>query len=1098
MTTRPTTRPGLSTRLQGLAATLGILAILIGMPLVMLTLGSEPIPHNVPDWATLKHDLFSRDDGTFALQVIKGVVWIAWLIAAVLILLELVYEIGHVRARDLPILGKPQGAARNLVAAASLLFVASASLGHADAARAAPAPHSPAPAMHTTSITPVAQHHQTPATDHETHHDIRPTFSYTVREGDNLWDLAQAFLGDGNRYHEIAELNRNIVGNNPGFLEQGWVLKITRTHDTRHATDAYLVQHGDTLEDIAATHLGDANRWPEIFQASTGITQPDGRHITNPDLILPGYTVHIPQQRTSHHKAPQVETAAASPHHHTAAKQPVAPTDSAPHNSALTAPAAPVAPTIPAQPVTPAQPSAPAQTNDVPAAEGDSSSEQASSDRTSILSAPWVVPSLAGGAVLSAALMLTLRRRRRAQFRARRPGRAIALPPSDLAPYEKTMLVAGHPMEKSIDFLNAVLRQLALDIAATHETAPPVAAVELTGESATLHLTEPADLPDPWIGSPDKLRWTATTSAQLTAGPHSAPAPFPLLATVGRDDDGHWWLLNLEHLGTITIGGDTNRARDLLRYIACELALAPWADSARIDGVGIGSEAARMDSTRARFHATDTDAADSVLSSALEMIDRADGLDTDTPTGRSTQVDDELWLARLLLVDAIDNDEASLQQLIDLIGDHPDRTGASVVLADRGLAGGFAIDLAADGRLRVEMAGLDLIPVGLTAEAADGAAQVLEQSQDLADVDVPVDETAVDGWEAYTDNSGAIRREYTLPRNVQEITEVADAEPARSMLEDDDHAYVEAAAVTEEDLEQVAPRVPVKVCEAIEAADPTLDEDYEAWVKQDPTRPRLRLLGDVKLTANGEIGDAADRFPFYTELAAYLASKSRYGATTDEVVEAFGYENRNRVRVDMTVLRGWLGNNPLTGNPILPSATEAPAKREHGKNVYQLDTGPGGLIADTTLFERKKTRAHARGEGGMVDLRQALLLVDRVPFSKLREGGWSWMLESLKSDRLDYVATRMISDSAHLLTTHYLKQGEVKDAFAVAKIGVLAAPDEDTMQINLARVMKAEGRIDEAEKLLNDEVYNRSDEGLAPRDLSERSKKIISSWKATG
>ncbi|MGY2877187.1 hypothetical protein ACVW00_004377 [Marmoricola sp. URHA0025 HA25] len=1082
-----TTRPRFSTRLQGLAASLGILAILIGMPLVMLALGSEPIPHHIPDWATLKHDLFSRDDGTFALQIIKGVVWIAWLIAAVLILLELAYRIGRVEARDLPILGKPQGAARNLVAAASLLFLAgaplaSASLGHTGAAIAAPAPHSPAPNTHTTT-TAAALHHRAPAIHQETRQDTRPTFSYSVREGDNLWDLAQTYLGDGNRYHELVELNRHIVGDNPGFLEQGWVLKIPGTHNASHATQAYVVEHGDTLEDIAASHLGDPKRWPEIFQASTGITQPDGHHVTNPDLILPGYTVHIPQPRTPRNTAdgPQTKTHQTTPKQHQ-----TTPTDQAPHD---TDPGIPATPSTPAQPITPAKPTA-------PAASHDDTTDQASSEHTNILSAPWVVSSLAGGTVLSGVLLLALRRRRRRQFEVRRPGRAVAVPPPELAPYEKTITVAGHPMEQSIEFLNAVLRQLALDIAAAHESAPPVAAVELTETSATLHLTEPADLPDPWMGSPDKLRWTATTSSRVAAGPQSAPAPFPLLATVGRDEDGHWWLLNLEHLGTITIAGDTDRARDLLRYIACELALAPWADSARIDGVGTGSEAARMNPTRTRYHATATDAAaDSVLASALEMIDRAEGLGTDTPTGRSTQIDDELWLARLLLVDAVEADEASLQRLIDVIGDHPDRTGASVVLADRDLAGGFAIDLSPDGRLRVEKAGLDLIPVGLTAEAADGAAQVLEQSQDLADVEVPIDETAIDGWEAFTDKSGAIRREYTLPRNVQEITEAAEQEPARSMLEDDDRAYVEAAATTEEDLEQVAPRVPVKVCEAVEAELATLDEDYHAWITKDPTRPRLRLLGPVKLTAGGDMTEVADRVGFYTELVAYLASKSRHGATTDEVVEAFGYENKNRVRVDMTILRDWLGTNPVTGQPFLPKAPDAPAKREHGKNVYQLDTGPGGVIVDTKLFEQKKARAQSRGEAGMTDLREALTLVDGVPYSKLRETGWSWLLEG---DRADHEAVYMVSDAAHILTTHYLKQGAIKDAYAVAKVGVLAAPDEQTMQFNLARVMKAEGRLEEAEKFLNEEVYNRSDDGLAPRDLSERSRKIISSWKATG
>jgi nucleoid-associated protein YgaU len=1069
-----TTRPSSSARLHGLLATVGILSILVGMPLVMLALGYEPIPHHIPDWSTLKHDLFSRDDGTLALQIIKVVAWLAWLTATVLILLEVLFKVGRIRTRHVPLLGKPQGAARYLVASAALLFIGASAIGNVSAARAAPLLNVVSTTTHSSSNAQVAADHQPT----RTHRQAQPTFDYTVREGDNLWDLAKTYLEDGSRYHELVALNRHIVGNNPGFLEQGWVLKIP---DNGHTTQRYVVQQGDTLQRIASEHLGAADRWAEIFDASSGITQPDGHHLTNPDLILPGYIVNVPQQRADFERSAP-------------AAAPAAPGQQAPSARAATPP--PATPAQPPEPRPSAEPShrdassAPHSTR-APTGASDFSTKRGNGDDTDTLSAPWVVQSLAGGAILSAALLIALSRRRRNQFRARRPGRAVAVPPPELAPYEKTMLVAGHPMEKAIDFLDAVLRHLAFDVAAASTTAPPVAAVELTEGFATLHLTEPADLPEPWSGSADKLRWTATSSSLDGASPYSAPAPFPLLATIGRDDNGHWWLLNLEHLGTITIGGDTDHARDLLRYIACELALAPWADSARIDAVGIGREAARMDSTRTRYHATDVDAADIVLASALEMVDRVHGLDTDAPTGRSTQVDDELWLARLFLIDAVHTDGTSLQRLIALIADHPDRTGASVVLADRDLAGGFALDLSADGRLRVAQAGLDLIPVGITQEAAEGSAQVLEQSQNLADVEVPVDDAAVDGWEAYTDGSGGIRREYTLTRNGPKGND----EPARTLLGDLDQVYEETAAVTKEDLEQVAPRVPINVCEAVEAADPTLDEDYEAWVTQDPTRPRIHLLGPVKVTAYGDMREIADRVGFYTELVAYLTSKSRYGATTDEVVEAFGYKSRDRVRIDMTIARSWLGSNPRTGMPFLPKATAAPAKRTHGKNVYQLDTGAGGVMVDTDLFLRKKKRAQARGEEGIPDLRQALALVDGVPFSRLRDGGWSWLFEG---DRLDHQAARSVSDCSHILTTHYLSHDEVEDALTVARIGLLAAPYEDTMQLNLARVMRAEGRPDEAERFLNESLFNRSDDGLAPRDPSERTKKIISTWKATG
>jgi nucleoid-associated protein YgaU len=34
---------------------------------------------------------------------------------------------------------------------------------------------------------------------------------YTVRNGDSLWQIASVFLGDGERYYEIVELNRDII-----------------------------------------------------------------------------------------------------------------------------------------------------------------------------------------------------------------------------------------------------------------------------------------------------------------------------------------------------------------------------------------------------------------------------------------------------------------------------------------------------------------------------------------------------------------------------------------------------------------------------------------------------------------------------------------------------------------------------------------------------------------------------------------------------------------------------------------------------------------------------------------------------------------------
>nr|MDE0500024.1 5'-nucleotidase C-terminal domain-containing protein [bacterium] len=54
------------------------------------------------------------------------------------------------------------------------------------------------------------------------------------------------------------------------------------------------VMAGDYLRRIAMTHLGDENRWMEIFELNRGVTQADGRALTSPDLIRIGWVLKIP------------------------------------------------------------------------------------------------------------------------------------------------------------------------------------------------------------------------------------------------------------------------------------------------------------------------------------------------------------------------------------------------------------------------------------------------------------------------------------------------------------------------------------------------------------------------------------------------------------------------------------------------------------------------------------------------------------------------------------------------------------------------------------------------------------------------------------
>jgi hypothetical protein len=267
---------------------------------------------------------------------------------------------------------------------------------------------------------------------------------------------------------------------------------------------------------------------------------------------------------------------------------------------------------------------------------------------------------------------------------------------------------------------------------------------------------------------------------------------------------------------------------------------------------------------------------------------------------------------------------------------------------------------------------------------------------------------------------------------------------------------------------------------AVEDADPTLDADLEAWWAEECDLPRLTLLGPVWARAHGVA--LTKRRPFYTELLAYLATQP-HGATPEQVAEALGVTSP-RVRTDIKILRDWLGTNPRTGDKHLPDARTSDSARTRGIPTYQVD----GLLVDADLFRRLRVRGETRGPDGIADLRAALTLVTGRPFDQLRPGGWTWMLDG---DRLDHHLLCAIVDVAHLLTTHSLQSGNVPVARAAAEVAILAAPYEEVPLLDLAAVAAAEGHHDQETEILNDRIFNRSDDGAAPTELPARTRSIL-------
>lgn len=105
------------------------------------------------------------------------------------------------------------------------------------------------------------------------------TVIYRVRRGETLWELAKRFLGSGSKYPEIMSLN----GLTSETIYPGQLLKIPVTPEK--VTITYTVKNGDTLWEISKRFLGNGNRYQEIMNLNgltTDIIHPGEKLIIPP------------------------------------------------------------------------------------------------------------------------------------------------------------------------------------------------------------------------------------------------------------------------------------------------------------------------------------------------------------------------------------------------------------------------------------------------------------------------------------------------------------------------------------------------------------------------------------------------------------------------------------------------------------------------------------------------------------------------------------------------------------------------------------------------------------------------------------------------
>ncbi|MGW0770772.1 LysM peptidoglycan-binding domain-containing protein [Streptomyces sp. NPDC002676] len=310
--------------LRALIGLILLIALVGGVPLALLTLGHQPT--ELSGGLDL---LLQQDDGTVWLVVLTLIGWAAWAAFAFSVALEIFAVARRRSAPSIRGLGSMQSLASFLVGGIVLL-----------APTAASAATTPAIAVTQTVSGATASATATPSSTPTANASL-PTHTVTS-VSETPWDLAETYLGNGQRWKDIAALNPDIPELTAGdqYLPQAAVIKLPldarpstpttgdNAADNTSETSAsagvrtqlgdrapaasetseheVTARAGDYLSKIAQKELGDGNAWPQLFEASRGKPQPDGLPaITNPNVIYPGQQITVPGAPSNRHDQTQ-------------------------------------------------------------------------------------------------------------------------------------------------------------------------------------------------------------------------------------------------------------------------------------------------------------------------------------------------------------------------------------------------------------------------------------------------------------------------------------------------------------------------------------------------------------------------------------------------------------------------------------------------------------------------------------------------------------------------------------------------------------------------------------------------------------------------
>ncbi|MFJ9708611.1 BTAD domain-containing putative transcriptional regulator [Streptomyces sp. NPDC101234] len=658
-------------------AFVALLVLVVGVPGALAVTVGWPLPHSAPSMEWLSQPIGVE---TF-LNALTAVVWLAWAQFTACVLVEVKAAVSGVGLPSrVPGAGPSQLLARQLVAALLLVGATAASLtpglsqlGHSlegnqkgtvAAAQATPGilaqqqeqakSTAAALAEQASHVAAQAEHGSTATHGATKYYRIQPPEG---RHHDSLWEIAQRHLGDGRRYKEIYELNKDRI-----------------QPDGSRLSEASLIRPGWIMEMPGDAHGGELVENPDAH-VSPEVRQQIGDYAKTGDIA-------------QHQQQHQEQGGGQHADQDGATAQITVPSQRAAGGTAT--------------PATHAQES------------GANSSSQSSAHSSG--HSFGLPEALLGAPLLAAGLLAALgRRRRQALWQSAlgavggRRGMEPPTPTGDAQDVQDALLVGADP--EGVRLLDRSLRALAAALTAESRSLPVVYAAWLSHGDLHLQLAQPAGKPPaPWQLGQDQTFWTLSRTDAEQYEDTDAAAPYPGLVSLGTMDDSRL-LLNLEAVpGIVSLSGREADRAAVFASVAAELATNGWSDRMTITLVGFGADLTPLAPNRLR-HLDDVEALFETM--AAETRQRRGALGAaghdSVLTGRTGPVQHTRWAPHLVLLATQPSAEDALR-LAELAADAA-RLGIGYMVGSENddLPGAaWAMEVTPDGRLLAPLLGLEL------------------------------------------------------------------------------------------------------------------------------------------------------------------------------------------------------------------------------------------------------------------------------------------------------------------------------------------------------------------------------------------------------